>query len=113
METRNTPILILGGDGYLGWPLALKLALNNPDKRVLIIDNEWRRKTVKKLGSDSILPILEPQERIKAFNRIYNQNNLEFINLNVNSEAIEKLIAKEKPQIIYHLAQQCSAPFSM
>jgi UDP-sulfoquinovose synthase len=35
------------------------------------------------------------------------------MNLNVNSEDIEKLIAKEKPGIIYHLAQQCSAPFSM
>jgi UDP-sulfoquinovose synthase len=113
METRNTPILILGGDGYLGWPLALKLALKNPDRRILIVDNEWRRKTVKKLGSDSILPILEPEERIKAFARIYNQSNMEFLNLNVNSADIEKLIAKEKPQIIYHLAQQCSAPFSM
>ncbi|MFL5731196.1 MAG: aminotransferase class V-fold PLP-dependent enzyme [Cytophagaceae bacterium] len=112
-EHQFTPILVLGGDGYLGWPLALKLALKNPDKRILIADNEWRRKTVKKLGSDSVLPIAEPQQRIEAFQRIYNQNNLEFINLNVNSPELEKLIAKEKPQIIYHLAQQCSAPYSM
>jgi UDP-sulfoquinovose synthase len=113
MENNNTPILVLGGDGYLGWPLSLKLAIKNPDKRILIIDNEWRRKTVKKLGSDSVLPIGEARQRIDAFKRIYKQDNLEFININVNSPELEKLIAEEKPEIIYHLAQQCSAPYSM
>ncbi len=112
MKMSNT-IVVLGGDGYLGWPLSLKLALKNPDQKIIIADNEFRRNQVIQNGSDSILPILKPAERIGAFKRIYGQNNLEFVSLNVNSDGVEKLFADEKPHTVYHLAQQCSAPFSM
>ena len=112
MKKSNT-IVVLGGDGYLGWPLSLKLAIKNPDQKIIIADNEFRRNQVIQNGSDSILPILKPAERISAFKRIYGQNNLEFVSLNVNSDGIEKLFAEEQPHTVYHLAQQCSAPFSM
>src|SRR6185437_7194343 len=112
MKKSNT-IVVLGGDGYLGWPLSLKLAIKNPGQKIIIADNEFRRNQVIQNGSDSILPILKPAERIEAFKRIYGQNNLEFVSLNVNSEALEKLFADEQPHTVYHLAQQCSAPFSM
>jgi UDP-sulfoquinovose synthase len=43
----NRTILVLGGDGYYGWPLAMKIAVKYPNNKIIIIDNEWRRNTVK------------------------------------------------------------------
>lgn len=106
-------ILVLGGDGYYGWPIALKLAVTRPKTKIIIADNEWRRNTVRKIGSDSLLPIAHLSKRIKAYNDIYGQNNLHFVNIDVNSDALEQLIKEEQPHTIYHMAQQCSAPYSM
>ncbi len=109
---KNT-ILVLGGDGYYGWPLAMKLAITNPNDKVVIADNEWRRNTVTNLGFQSLIPIASPENRIAAFTRIHKQRNLEYVHLDVNSSGLEELIAAEKPHTIFHLAQQCSAAYSM
>ncbi len=109
---KNT-ILVLGGDGYYGWPLAMKIAVKYPNQKVVIADNEWRRNIVKSFGFQTLIPIAKPEERITAFSKIHGQSNLHYIRLDVNSERIEDLIAHELPHTIYHLAQQCSAPFSM
>jgi UDP-sulfoquinovose synthase len=106
-------IIVLGGDGYYGWPIALKLAVTHPKTRIIIADNEWRRNTVRKIGSDSLLPIERLPKRIEAFQKIYGQNNLQYVLLDVNSDALEQLIKEEQPHTIYHMAQQCSAPYSM
>ncbi len=106
-------ILVLGGDGYYGWPIALKLAVTRPHTKIIIVDNEWRRKTVRKIGSDSLLPIARLSERVAAYRNIYGNNNLHYIFMDVNSDGLEDLIAKERPHTIYHMAQQCSAPYSM
>ena len=105
--------LILGGDGYFGWPLAMRLAVQNPESKIIIVDNQWRRNAVKIQGSDSIIPIATPQERIEAFNKIHSLSNIRYIDMDVNSSGLEELIRYEQPGIIYHLAQQCSAPYSM
>ncbi len=105
--------LILGGDGYFGWPLAMRLAVQHPNGKIFVADNQWRRDVVKSQGSDSIIPIVSPEERIKAFNRIHGVSNIQYINMDVNSSRLEELIKHEQPGIIYHLAQQCSAPYSM
>jgi len=109
----SNTILILGGDGYYGWPLAMKIAAKYPAQKVLIVDNEWRRNTVKDLGFQSLIPIASPDARIAAFTRIHKQANLHYINMDVNSPHLEELIANEKPYTIFHLAQQCSAAYSM
>src|SRR4051812_32362821 len=106
-------IIVMGGDGYFGWPLALKLAVSRPDTKIIIADNEWRRNTVQSLGSDSLLPIARLAERVAAFREIYGQDNLSFVKMDVNSDALEELIKNERPHTIYHMAQQCSAPYSM
>lgn len=106
-------ILVLGGDGYYGWPIALKLAVTRPNSKIIIVDNEWRRNTVCKVGSDSLLPIARLSKRIAAYKDIYGQDNLHYKYLDVNSDALEELIKQEQPHTIYHMAQQCSAPYSM
>jgi UDP-sulfoquinovose synthase len=106
-------IIVLGGDGYYGWPIALKLAVTRPNTKIIIVDNEWRRNTVCKVGSDSLLPIARLPKRIAAFREIYGQDNLQYVFMDVNSDALEELIKTEQPHTIYHMAQQCSAPYSM
>ncbi len=106
-------ILVLGGDGYYGWPIALKLAVTRPNTKIIIVDNEWRRNTVCKVGSDSLLPIARLSKRIAAYKDIYGKDNLHYMYMDVNSDALEDLIKTEKPHTIYHMAQQCSAPYSM
>ena len=106
-------ILVLGGDGYLGWPLALTLALRHPSARVVIADNLARRRQVAALGGDSITPIAGPAERVAAFARFAGRANLEFVDLDVATPALAGLVARLRPAVVYHLAQQASAPYSM
>lgn len=106
-------LVVLGGDGYLGWPLALTLALRRPDTRVVVVDNLARRRLVRAWGSDSITPIAAPDERIAAYRRFSGRDNLEFVALDVTSAGVDALLAELRPRAVYHLAQQASAPYSM
>ncbi|HEX6916198.1 MAG TPA: aminotransferase class V-fold PLP-dependent enzyme [Chitinophagaceae bacterium] len=112
-ELMKETIIVLGGDGYYGWPIALKLAVTRPRTKILIVDNEWRRSTVRRIGSDSLLPVARLPKRVAAFREIYGQDNLHYLFMDVNSDALEQLIREEQPHTIYHMAQQCSAPYSM
>ncbi len=91
----------------------MRLAATHPESKIIIVDNQWRRNVVKTQGSDSIIPIAPPEERIKAFHKIHNLNNIRYINMDMNTPKLDELIKYEQPGIIYHLAQQCSAPYSM
>jgi UDP-sulfoquinovose synthase len=106
-------ILILGGDGYLGWPLAMKLALQHPDKKIVIADNQWRRNTVRELGFKSLFHVPKLSERIAAFQNQYGIANIHYRLFDICSPALEDLVMQEHPYTIYHLAQQCSASYSM
>ncbi len=110
---NSAPIIVLGGDGYLGWPLSLKLARRNPLRKIIMVDNHLRRKLVEDVGGCSLLPILDTETRIQKAKEIYALNNIQFLKMEVNSEALENLIKESQPEAVYHLAQQCSAPYSM
>jgi len=106
-------ILVLGGDGYLGWPLALTLALRHPSARVVIADNLVRRRQVAALGGNSITPILEPAARLAAAARLVGRANLDYVDIDVSTPALAALVARLRPAVVYHLAPQASAPYSM
>lgn len=105
--------LVLGGDGYIGWPLAIKLALRYPAARVVIVDTSERRRLVAEVGGNSVTPIAEPASRVEAFRREFGRDNLHFVAVDTTSPAIDALIEAERPTHVYHLAQQASAPYSM
>lgn len=109
----KSPILVLGGDGYLGWPLSLALAKRNPTQSIILVDNFLRRRLVEQEGGGSLLPIGSPETRLQACRDIYGLTNLEFIQLDVNTPELDSLIAERRPAAVYHLAQQGSAPYSM
>lgn len=106
-------IMVFGGDGYLGWPLALKLARRHPGAPIVLVDNLLRRRLVHELGGNSVTPIRTPEERLSAAREVLGITNLSFVDLDVSSPAVDALVAHHRPHLVYHLAQQASAPFSM
>ena len=69
--------LVLGGDGYLGWPTALHLSAAGHD--VAIADNFARRGYDRELGATSLVPIASLDERVKAWREISNRRITTFV----------------------------------
>lgn len=112
-RSADETILILGGDGYLGWSLGLAFA-NRTNKRVVLVDNLVKRKWEKEAGAKLLVPMKKPEARIAAYTKIYHKSNLSFVKLDLlNKKAVSKLIKKYQPSVIINAAQQPSAPFSM
>lgn len=106
-------VLILGSDGYIGWPLTLHLLKKGHE--VACLDSCVRRERVRKCGSNSLTPIYLPSRRrsiLRGFpNYIDEQMN---ISLGTSQSFIIRNILRElKPNTIIHLAEQPSAPWSM
>ena len=104
-------IVVLGGDGYLGWPVSMYLAQN--DYNVLIIDDYSKRKISKSLGLNSLTPIKKLNIRVNCWNKI-SKNKIEFKiqdlrNFNKSKEIFEDF----RPDSVIHFAEQPSAPYSM
>ncbi|HDD44590.1 MAG TPA: NAD-dependent epimerase/dehydratase family protein [Candidatus Desulfofervidus auxilii] len=104
-------ILILGIDGYIGWPLAIHLSLRGYE--VIGVDNLNRRKWVERLGSQSVLPILSPFERLRKFYLKYHKNITFFFGSVTDYQFLRDIFHMVKPDVIVHLAEQPSAPYSM
>ena len=107
-------LVVFGGDGYIGWPLALELATTYPDKTVLVVDNFLTREHATKLGTRSLLPIRSMPERIEAYRAAFGLDNLKFIAINcADPDQMTALFAEISPEVVYHLAHQRAAPYSM
>ena len=61
-------VLILGGDGYLGWPTAMRFSGKGHD--VAVVDNFARRRWHQDAGTDSLTPIATLEERIAAWKEV-------------------------------------------
>jgi UDP-sulfoquinovose synthase len=105
-------VIVLGGDGFCGWPTALHLSEKGHD--VVVVDNLSRRKIDVELGCDSLTPLTSIEERIRVWNKL-NHSNMRFKYLNLHEDYAEllQLIKDEKPDTIVHFAEQRSAPYSM
>jgi len=107
----NKKIMILGMDGYLGWTLALKLAVLGC--KVSGIDNYYRRDCVMERGSHSIVPIAKMTERLHAAKEALGVN-LNFRQLDIRDiKKLKEFLDEEKPEVIVHYAENPSAPYSM
>ena len=104
-------ILVLGGDGFCGWPTSLKLASTGWE--VLIIDNLSRRDIDNELGASSIIPISSVDERIEVANSLIGKVHFQNIDIVREYQALEKSISDFQPNCIIHFAEQRAAPYSM
>jgi len=105
-------VLVLGGDGFCGWPSALHLSARGHD--VVIVDNLSRRNIDIELEVDSLTPIRPMGERLAAWKAVSGKD-ISFVNLNVGKDYQElvDLILAERPEAIVHFAEQRAAPYSM
>ncbi|WP_119679592.1 NAD-dependent epimerase/dehydratase family protein [Indioceanicola profundi] len=105
-------VLVLGGDGFCGWPTALHFSARGHE--VVIVDNLVRRATDGELGVQSLTPIRSLDERLDAWRELTGRE-IEFRNLNVarDYEALEELLRTERPDAVVHFAEQRAAPYSM
>jgi UDP-sulfoquinovose synthase len=105
-------ILILGGDGFCGWPTALHLSARDHD--VALVDNLSRRNIDNELEVSSLTPIRPLGERLRAWRDITGKM-LSFYNINVaeNYHRLLALIAEWRPDAIAHFAEQPAATYSM
>lgn len=104
-------ILILGGDGYLGWPTAMRFSARGHS--VAIVDNFSRRGYHLELGTDSLTPISSLHERVRAWQEVSGNEICAHIGDITDHEFLEPVIASFKPDAVIHYAEQPSAPYSM
>ncbi|MEM8813789.1 MAG: NAD-dependent epimerase/dehydratase family protein [Pseudomonadota bacterium] len=105
-------IIVLGGDGFCGWPTSLHLSRRDHD--VIIVDNLSRRKIDVELGTESLTPIRPIGERLAAWKEVTGRT-IRFENFTVGEdyEQLHALIADEAPDAIVHFSEQRAAPYSM
>ena len=104
-------ILVLGGDGYLGWPQSLYLSSKGHD--ITIFDNFMRRQFDLERGFDSLIPIYTLHERVAAWKEVSGRQIQLYIGDTVDYEAVAAVFRAFQPEAVVHFAEQRSAPYSM
>ena len=105
-------ILILGGDGFCGWPTSLHLSQRGHD--VTIVDNFARRHADIELEASSLTPIETLGTRLETWRELTGRE-IAFHRLNVaeNYRELLDLLAQFRPDAVVHFAEQRAAPYSM
>ena len=105
-------ILIVGGDGFCGWPLSLRLS--SVGHNVVIVDNLSRRKIDIELGSESLTPISSIYDRIQAWKEITDKTiHFQLLNVATEYDKLVQIIKDYNVNTIIHLGEQRAAPYSM
>src|SRR4051794_14504936 len=110
-KVSSMKILVLGGDGYCGWPTALHLSDAGHD--VVIVDNLARRTWDEELGASSLTPIATLEDRVAAWREVSGREiGIEIGDL-LDWDFLVGAVDRHRPEAIVHYAEQRSAPYSM
>mmetsp|Transcript_14636 Transcript_14636/g.21499 ORF Transcript_14636/g.21499 Transcript_14636/m.21499 type:complete len:472 (+) Transcript_14636:52-1467(+) len=111
-ESDKKKIIVLGGDGFCGWPTCLHLSDAGHD--VVMVDNLSRRNIDTELGCSSLTPIQPPEVRVAAWKEVTGKD-ISFVNLDIakDYDLLVQLFKDEKPDAVVHFAEQRAAPYSM
>jgi len=104
-------IIVLGGDGYLGWPTAMHLSSRGHD--VAVLDNAVRRQYDEELGSGSLVPIESLRTRVKAWREITGAEIACYHGDLTDADFTYDAIRSFRPDAVVHFAEQRAAPYSM
>lgn len=111
-EEHQMKILILGGDGFCGWPTALYLSKKNHN--IIIVDNLSRRNIDNELECSSLTPIQPTKKRLSIWKEITGHNiGFVFMNIAKEYDRLLSFLRQETPDAIVHFAEQRAAPYSM
>ncbi len=104
-------ILILGGDGYLGWPTAMHFSARGHE--ISVVDNFSRRRWHLQNSTDSLTPIGSLADRVDAWRELTGNEVRPFVGSIEDAEFIDEVLAETLPEAIVHYGEQPSAPYSM
>lgn len=104
-------VLVLGGDGYLGWPTAMNFAAAGHD--VMVVDNYLRRLTAQQTSSEALVANPNLEDRAQIFEALTNHRIACLIGDLADYRVMEKAFRDFQPDAVVHYAEQPSAPYSM
>lgn len=104
-------VLVLGGDGYLGWPTALHLSDHGYD--VGVLDNFARRGYDDELGTQSLVAIEELKVRVDVWRDLGGRPLQTYVGDLLDADFVTETVRDFAPDAIVHFAEQRSAPYSM
>src|SRR5947199_2035338 len=104
-------VLILGGDGYLGWPTAMYLSRRGHD--VAVLDNFAKRRWELELNVEPLIPIHTLHDRVAAWKSLTGREIELFVGDLRNYGVVEGVLESFRPDAIVHYGEQPSAPYSM
>lgn len=104
-------VLILGGDGYLGWPTAMDFAAKGHD--VTVADNYLRRQIAEATDSDALIATPSLSERAAIFHAATGKAITVRIGDLSDADTMFDIVRDAQPDTIIHYAEQPSAPYSM
>lgn len=112
MIRMNKKVIVLGGDGFCGWPTALHLSRHGYE--VTIVDNFSRRKIDIDLNIQSLTPIVSMEDRLAAWRELTGAT-IKFEKMDIAREydRFLNLLQASRPDAIVHFAEQRAAPYSM
>ena len=104
-------VLVLGGDGYLGWPTSMMFAAKGHE--VLSIDNYLRRTMALETDSNPLFATPVLTERARLFKSATGRDVHIRIADCADGGVMNSIFADFKPDAVVHYAEQPSAPYSM
>lgn len=104
-------ILVVGGDGYLGWPQSMYLSKGG--HHVGIVDNLARRAWDLGCGTDSLTPIQMLPERVALWKFLTGLTIETYIGDILDYDFLAEVLAQFSPDAVVHFGEQRSAPYSM
>lgn len=105
-------VMILGGDGYLGWPTAMYLSNKGHD--VAVVDNMLKHYWEAEIGVEPLAQIRPLHIRVKRWQELTGKTIQTYVgDIAENHRFVYKFLDEFKPDALVHYAEQPSAPFSM
>jgi UDP-sulfoquinovose synthase len=104
-------VLILGGDGYLGWPTAMRFSARGHE--VSVVDNFSRRRWHEQQGTNSLTPIRPLDERIETWREVSGNAIRSHVGAIEDGDFLTDVVVETRPEAIVHYGEQASAPYSM
>ena len=104
-------VLILGGDGYLGWPTAMDLSAKGHE--ICVVDNYLRRNMAQETCSEALFDTPNLHQRAEIYHAETGRIIRVVIGDCADYRTLEGLVSEFQPDAVIHYAEQPSAPYSM
>lgn len=104
-------VLILGGDGYLGWPTAMNLS--NLGYTVAVLDNYLKRWIFNKLSITPLIDCPDLQKRANIWKGLTGHDIKVYVGDIGEQDFLFKVAKEFEPDTIIHYGEIPSAPYSM